>query len=403
MHKQLKILFLFFLMPGVMLSEENQNQGDLEWKNGVIRFESRDRRFTTSFDIRLFINGAVFFEDKNEFSNGTDLQQGRFAVNTQLWDLWKIKWDLDIAGGKVTPKDMFIIYSGFKHSQVKIGHFKMPLGLEELTSSRYTTFIERAYPMNAFKTDRRVGLEYSVWGKRYNFKTALFGQKFNSSSDNINDETGGGYGIRFVTEPVKKDNILVLAGFSGIRENPDDDSDEVKFHSIPETKIGNIRLLQTPDIPEVDNLTKIGFEGFLRYKSLAFQGEYIHTKVHRFGGFYDLKFCGGYVYVSWFLTGEKRNWDISQGLFTTLIPDCNRLGAWELIFRFSHLNLSDAHGGIWGGMANNYTAGLNWYPNPNMRFMLNYTLVDNSQNATGNGLAGNDDFRILQTMIAVFF
>lgn len=177
----------------------------------------------------------------------------------------------------------------------------------------------------------------------------------------------------------------------------------MKYHSIPETKIGNIRLLQTPHIPEVANLTKIGFEGFIRDKSLAFQGEYIHTKVHRFHGFRDLSFYGGYAYISRFITGEKRNRDISQGLFTTLIPDCNRLGSWELICRFSHLNLCDAHGGFWGGMANNYTAGLNWYPNPNMQFMVNYILVDNSQNATGNGLAGNDDFRILQTMIAVFF
>jgi phosphate-selective porin OprO/OprP len=72
------------------------------------------------------------------------------------------------------------------------------------------------------------------------------------------------------------------------------------------------------------------------------------------------------------------------------------------VARYSYLNLSDKKAGVFGGMANNYTVGLNWYPNANMKFQFNYTMVDNSINATGNGL-GDDDFSYLHFMIVAFF
>ena len=52
----------------------------------------------------------------------------------------------------------------------------MPLGLNELTSSRYQTFIERAYVSSAFETDRRTGIEYSRWANTWNLRAAVYGQ-----------------------------------------------------------------------------------------------------------------------------------------------------------------------------------------------------------------------------------
>ncbi len=60
--------------------------------------------------------------------------------------------------------------------------------------------------------------------------------------------------------------------------------------------------------------------------------------------------------------------------------------------------------GVQGGMANNYTIGLNWYANPNIKFTLNYIMVDNSINAGPEGnLIGDDDFSIVQSRILVNF
>jgi phosphate-selective porin OprO/OprP len=60
------------------------------------------------------------------------------------------------------------------------------------------------------------------------------------------------------------------------------------------------------------------------------------------------------------------------------------LGAWELVARYSDINLNYQQGAggtapgaaaIRGGEETNWTLGLNWYPNTITRFMLDYANV----------------------------
>jgi phosphate-selective porin OprO/OprP len=90
-------------------------------------------------------------------------------------------------------------------------------------------------------------------------------------------------------------------------------------------------------------------------------------------------FSGYYAQASYFLTGESRPYKNFTGVFDRVKPKENfawgkGLGAWELTLRYSFVDLND--GGIRGGEETNYTAGVNWYLNPNVRLMLNYTLAD---------------------------
>jgi phosphate-selective porin len=61
---------------------------------------------------------------------------------------------------------------------------------------------------------------------------------------------------------------------------------------------------------------------------------------------------------------------------------------------------------IKGGSAQNMTFGVNWYPNQNFRFMLNYTHVNNDQYAKPKSAYGgftNDDFDEFQFRIQFAF
>jgi len=115
---------------------------------------------------------------------------------------------------------------------------------------------------------------------------------------------------------------------------------------------------------------------------------------------------GGYAEVLYFLTGEYQNYDKGDGAFGRVIPNRNLrfrrgegvsgCGAWQVGMRFGYLDLNDQ--AIQGGTIYNWTAGVNWFWNPNMKIQLNYILERRNQPGVaaawinGAGLRGAYDF-----------
>jgi len=94
---------------------------------------------------------------------------------------------------------------------------------------------------------------------------------------------------------------------------------------------------------------------------------------------------GGYVEALYFLTGEHREYNRKTGAFERVTPlqnafitrtdcgPCAGWGGWQAGFRYNYLDLNDQ--GINGGILNDYTWGLNWFLNPNMKVQWNYSLT----------------------------
>ena len=101
------------------------------------------------------------------------------------WD-WKAQYDF--AGNGTEIKDAYIRYTGFDWGKITIGQFKQPFGLEELTSSKYITFIERA-SMSAFAVDRRICIGLSGDAGRWHWAGSVFGQE-ESDSEGKDEGTG---------------------------------------------------------------------------------------------------------------------------------------------------------------------------------------------------------------------
>jgi phosphate-selective porin OprO/OprP len=103
----------------------------------------------------------------------------------------------------------------------------------------------------------------------------------------------------------------------------------------------------------------------------------------------NLNFNGFYIYASWFLTGESRNYDSTEAIFGHTKPKHNLhqggIGAWEIGIRYSYLDLTDDT--IFGGTEDNITLGLNWHPNNNMIFKANVIMA----NTDNNAVEPNDD------------
>ena len=117
-----------------------------------------------------------------------------------------------------------------------------------------------------------------------------------------------------------------------------------------------------------------------------------------------LNFSGGYVEGSWVITGEPRRYNAASDAFGNPHPErpfnlkTGGYGAFELAGRYSHTDLNSrvtrgvaaaVTNGVYGGVQDIYAAGVNWYPNDQLRFMLDYGIVNVDRlNAAGTTQAG---------------
>lgn len=95
----------------------------------------------------------------------------------------------------------------------------------------------------------------------------------------------------------------------------------------------------------------------------------------------------------YYLTGEHDNYDRQGGTFGREIPNanyhvkpgdpCHTFGAWQVGLHFSYADLTDK--AIQGGTVYDWTLGLNWYLNPNMKFQFNYILEHRDQPSVAAG------------------
>jgi phosphate-selective porin OprO/OprP len=342
---------------------------------------------------RLFYDVGDFDEDVAKLDANNQFESARLGLSGTVANDFKFLLQYEFANALrgdspgAELKDAWIGYSGLKSWDFRIGQFQEPFSLEELTSSRYITFMERALP-NAFVPGYHLGASVNYRGKNWQ----ATGGYFDRSIGPGDDDEGWGYSARVTAAPIHSKKSLLHVGASAAYRNPDDDT--VRFRVRPESGLTDVRFVSTGTLTHVDNYTTEGIEAAWVQGPFSLQAEYMLNQVGRFGGRDDVGFQGGYVYGSWFLTGESRAYSEKRGVFTRIKPQ-NRYGAVEVALRYSMLDLNDAT--VEGGEEDNWTLGLNWYVNQSMRVMTNAIWV----NSTRRGV--EDDPGILQARLQYDF
>jgi phosphate-selective porin OprO/OprP len=244
-----------------------------------------------------------------------------------------------------------------------------------------------------------VGIAYDTHGESWSLALGLFGEGLDDGDDNDVGDEGWGGGFRATYAPIagarRALHLGLAANYRTYGANPDYEDSRLRLRSRPESHVADTWLLDTDnDLVAVDAATRLGLEAAAVLGAFSLQGEYLQAHVARGDGQADLLFDGYYAYASWFLTGESRNYDVRHGEFNRIRPLRNfghgGPGAWEFGLRYSALDLEDED--IEGGVAQNFTLGVNWYLNPQLRLMANYIWVDTEPDVFGN----DNDPRILQ-------
>jgi phosphate-selective porin OprO and OprP len=327
--------------------------------------------------------------DARNFRNRT----ARLGVEGTFSSDWAYKAEFTVQNGAANWEDLILEYKPDDYTSIMIGNYKT-LGLEQITSSRYTTFMERGAYADVTDTGRVFNISAKRNGPNWTAQVAVSGGSINSADVAQGDERIGFNG-RVTFAPVDTDFTKLHLG-AWARQRDHGDEALFGYGGRPQTNYGN-QFITTGAIGDKD--TTFGLEGALVHKNFSVQAEYANINVERIGRS-DADLTAYYAYVSWFITGETRRYEANRGEFNrTRILNPTTAGGWgafEVALRYENADLGDAFirpaapaaitttATPRAGEQESWTAGLNWYPMPYVRFMANYTMAEVSTPLVGN-------------------
>ena len=391
----------------------------VKWK-GAPQLSSADGKFKFKVRGRLMVDYNGINQDKSITGepdiNGVELRRGRIGVEGVVYYDWKYKFEVDFAGNESKIKDAYIAYD-FGMWEVLAGNFKVANSLEEMTSSRFITFMERAAFIQAFTIRRQIGAGVHAGGDMWSLQTGYYGATPGDQETWFEDQTAAA--VRATVAPVNTDTTVVHLGASYRHRNAGTLEDEGSAELFRYRARGADlhladRFVATPRVGESDDMFVL--EGALVFKSLSLQGEYaqLETNIPMTIANPNPTYDGWYVDASWFLTGEMRNYKASKGEFrrvkvkNPVWGGSGGWGAWQIAGRYDVIDLSDAAAGITAGgietctdcgKQSTWRLGLNWLMADHTALKLQVSQseisgpgVNNGADITGVGLRAQIDW-----------
>jgi phosphate-selective porin OprO and OprP len=368
------------------------------------------------------------------FMDGTGFRRLRLQVSGDMWYNTDYKIEVDFnSTSRPSFKDVYFTIKELPWIQnVRIGHFKEPFGLEQQTSDRHGTFMERSMCDEGFIVPGR------------NIGTMFFGQSENERATFAMGVFLNQSGIE--NPPIFANNVApgstltsppLPTGVTTLDDQPQaalttratwtpwfDEATAGELNGSrglwhvggaysyrsdmgyrtgttgtivsnyqikPESYLAPV-ILDTTLLPAVSNQL-VGVETALVYGSFSFQSEVFADYIEQHGGT-NVTFTGAYAYWSYFLTGENRNYNRKTACFDRVKPFTNFFrvrtcdgdvangwGAWEVGYRVTYVDMLDGlpnatttslASQVGLGRATDQTIGLNWYLNPYSKIMANY-------------------------------
>jgi phosphate-selective porin len=280
-----------------------------------VNFEDGD---VSAFEGRF---GQTALKDRFRLRRARINLTGDFAENFDF----KIEGDFGQGDGlnanrtAFSATDIFVNWHQFPEAQIKVGQWKAPYGLEQLTPDPSLIIIERSLLTGAITPDRQIGAQ--LWGKPFtniwpDEKDLLtyYAGIFNGNGRNVsvNDNNNFMYVGRLELMPFKgkifgQESSLKLGG--DVLNSRDD-----KGTNISQT----LNLLVNTDgslspfvLPGADERTAWGVDAWLKLGPFDLIGEYLEEYVNGrtvngvHPGFADFTTSGYYITAAYFLIPKK--------------------------------------------------------------------------------------------------
>ncbi|HEY1786441.1 MAG TPA: porin, partial [Pirellulales bacterium] len=303
---------------------------------------------------------------------------------------------------------------------VTIGNQKEPFSLERLESSRYLDFMERNYGQDAFISPNANGFAPGIqtWNntpdRRTTYALGVFKYVTNAYVFDVGTgewEVAGRMTRALIYDESSEGRYLLHVGIGATQRGCNDQ--QIRYFSrgmlwngpgsiIPLYADTNFMNAHYQDIVVPEMMFQYGslfiqseFQANWTRGASTISGSYTNPTLPVGANLGTLFFYSYYVQVGYFLTGESKAYDYQKGLVGRIIPYENAFatrtpkgnifgsGAWQVLGRFQQLDLNSKE--MTGGRLTDFTFGLNWFLNPNMKIQFNYDLMFRDAGAAPNG------------------
>jgi phosphate-selective porin OprO/OprP len=315
---------------------------------------------------RVEVEYGHFSEGILKEDSGFNVRSLRGGIVRQVNERLTVKLEIDATDGDSNFSDLYARFNT-RAGLITVGNQKIAQTLVNQTSRLSRTFMEEPLPADAFGLGRRLAVGWDFHLKRVGAHLTGFGRDLNENIGKF------GYGARLYTNPAKTRFSMFHLGASAVQEKMDRDA---RFRAYPETRVTDIRLVDTGQQSDVNTQSIFGLEMAAARNAFSIRSEFFWADWERDEA-PDSRFQGFYVQANWAITGEP--FQYAQGKFLRLRPKGTR-GAWEVALRYSEVDLTD--GDILGGKERNSSLALNWYgPGRQLRVMSALIHVDTDEPA----------------------
>lgn len=379
---------------------------------GGIGVKSEDGAFEFKLGGRIHFDVASLDSDDSgtyQEEGGAYFRRARLTLTGKAYG-WDYKFENDFAdaeaatsvdcetgdppdcGAETTGTNSFRemwIGTAVPFGKITIGQFKPLRSMEELTSSNEITMMERPFASASGMFSGRqfaMGMKYEGGGESYTYGLAVQNNSVLKGGDSRTTEEPVVTG-RVTYAPLMKDAMVVHLGLSAGMENGNTRTGaRLRGRGkLPAVDLGTSRTLAEAGAAtdaEDKDAQHVGLELAGTFGRFFAQAEYIQARYtdafdDEDGVPADANVAAYYVMASVLLTGEHKPY--KSGLFKSPKPSRSRLGAIELKARYDAAENQDEPTSSDNERALSVlTVGANWYPNPNVRFMLEYSMGKDS-------------------------
>jgi len=419
----------------------------VKWK-GAPELSSGDGKFKMKIRGRLQTDYNAI--DQDEFITGrpdvsaAEMRRARLGVEGVVFYNVNYKFEIDFANDEVALKDAYVEYAGLADGLgLRAGNFKTFNSLDNMTSSRFLTFMERAAFVETWDLDYQIGAAAKYATDHFTIAAGIFGPQSEFDEVWLQDVKTGA--ARVTWAPINREvngvhQVLHLGASWRGRDNaedlrsPEDGLTQDEFNDEffryrargADLHLAD-RFVSTPQIFDKD--TFWGVEGAAIWGPWHVVGEYTQLEAEVASGrcgpvgfddcpanasFFrgsDPTYVGWYVEAGWFITGETRSYN--EGEFGGIKVKNPVLGgdkgggwgAWQIAGRYDVIDLTDKATAIQGipvdgdilfectmcGEQKTWLAVVNWWLNDytGLQFQYSESDINGGQLLFANGASAN--------------